>query len=215
MGLMNLKLASRRREDKSTFFSMRPKSHADSISSLFAKREDPEKLTHSLSRLTVVSVPKEYREEERFNWMTNEVDSFEYKPSDSVKATKRVNASTTKNTSPEIEQTEGDCLVLDWLFPCWGASVRLKDKTANESQDETSYSSGSTSQHDNKEGLVLEAKLDDDVSDVTSTPSEDCTEDSDESCNSSCSSLPPSPRGGPIIGLDDEDALSSSSGESR
>lgn len=53
----------------------------------------------------------------------------------------------------------------------------------------------------------LEATPVDDVSDVTSTPSEDCTEDSDESCDSSSS--PP----GPIIGLDADDALSLSSSE--
>ena len=98
----------------------------------------------------------------------------------------------------------------DWLFPCWGYP-RAIDKSA-QSADETSYSSGSTSAHPNKEGELLEAKPIDDVSDVTSTPSEDCTEESEDDDCSSVSS--PCPYETPKIGLEAEDALSLSSEES-
>ena len=219
MGLMTKLKLPRHREDKSTFFSMRCKPSTDSLSGVFTRKDKPKKLTQTLSQLTVVSIPKEYREEERFNWLTNELDSFQYKPSNSAKATKRASVTTAKTTAV-TEQPESDCSISDWLFPCWGSNTRLIEKdvktsSTGVSQDETSYSSGSTSQHDNKEGEVLEAQPEDDVSDVTSTPSEDCTEDSDESCDSSCSSPAPSPRGSPVIGLEDKDALSLSSGESR
>jgi hypothetical protein len=222
MGLIT-KLKSRRKDDRFTFFAIRrTKSSAESNNSgLFTRKDSPKKLTHTLSQLTIVSIPKAYKEEERFNWLTNELDSFQYKPSDSVKATRRAGvAKAEKNTGKAPEQ-ENDCLVSDWLFPCWG-SPRLTDKdgktafTNLESRDETSYSSGSTEVQDNKEGEILEAKPVDDVSDITSTPSEDCSEDDseDEDCDSSCSSPAPGPRSSPVIGLEDDDALSLSSSES-
>jgi hypothetical protein len=204
MGLIT-KLKSRHKDDKSTFFAMR-RSKPTANNSTNPRNDSPKKLNHSLSQLTIISIPKEYREEERFNWLTNELDSFQYQPTDSVKATRRKAATTTK------DEPTNDCSVSDWLFPCWGSSietdVKTTARTSLESADETSYSSGSTSQPpDDKKGKVWEAQPEDDVSDVTSTPSEDCTEDSDESCDSSSS--PP----GPIIGLDVDDALSLSSSE--
>jgi hypothetical protein len=218
MGLMT-KLKSRRNDDRSTFFAMRrTKSSAESSSGLFARKDNTQKLTHTLSQLTVVSIPKAYKEEERFNWLTNELDSFQYKPSDSVKANRKAGVAKSENNAANAEQ-ESDCLVSDWLFPCWG-SPRITDKdvktavTNLESRDETSYGSDSTEVQDNKEGEVLEAKFADDVSDITSTPSEDCSESEDEDCDSSCSSSAPGPRSSPVIGLDDDDALSLSSSES-
>ena len=110
-----------------------------------------------------------------------------------------------------IETANDDCLMSDWLFPCWG-SPRAIDKPA-QSADETSYSSDSTSAHPNKEGEILEAKPADDVSDVTSTPSEDCSEESED--NDDCSSVSsPCPYESPKIGLEVDDALSVSSEES-
>ncbi|KAL7519975.1 hypothetical protein ACHAWX_004731 [Stephanocyclus meneghinianus] len=154
--------------------------------------------TRSLA-FRVVSVPKEYKEtNERFNWLTNELDSFEYKPStDSIKAVKRVSEGSRVPKS-DRKQTEvareNDCFGSDWLFLCWGSRPVEKDAitacTSPRSTETSDDGSGSTSEPpDNKEGEVLEAKPADDVSDITSVPSEDYS-DSDEDDESSASEEP-------------------------
>ncbi|KAL3778590.1 hypothetical protein HJC23_007465 [Cyclotella cryptica] len=139
----------------------------------------------------VVSIPKEYTESnERFNWLTNELDSFEYKPSaDTAKSVRRVSERSSPPRSIK-EQAEvapdNDCSLPFWLFPCWGYRITEKDvvttRTSPRSTTPSDDGSASTWEPpDDKVGEVLEAKPVDDVSDITSVPSEDYSDEDDES----------------------------------
>ena len=161
----------------------------------------------------VVSIPKEYTESnERFNWLTNELDSFEYKASaETVKAIRRVSESSSLSRSVKEQAEvvpESDWFGPFCLFPCWGSRPIEKNAvTTHTSPGSTATSSdGSASTAeplDNKEGEVLEAKPVDDISDVTSAPSEDYSE-SDGDDESSARESPNK----------EEDASSCSSAES-
>ena len=150
----------------------------------------------------VVSVPKEYDPEhakQSFNWMTNKLDSFQ------ISHCATSNDETVKTEPAEKPKEMATTASTDcssgwgewWLFPCWGSTTKLDQsdelKTAFSSQPEsmaeTSYDgSGSSSEPScSMEGEVLEVNaIVDDVSDVTSTPSEngsdsESEDDSDDS----------------------------------
>lgn len=199
MGLIT-KLKSTK--EKSTFFKSPSHATSSPTRSLFHLRNNkssPQKLTTSISRLTVVSVPKEYREETPFNWMTNELDSFQYESGDS-KRDARNKANNTSQQQPQQQLQDSDCAISDWLFPCWG-SPRGDAKGTIHSTDETSYSSASLSEApDDRTGQILQVLTGnnkrggaEDVSDVTSAPSEDFSEESDAEDGDNSSTSSPCP----------------------
>ena len=204
MKLLNMRRRSRRGEttsadkddnntSKSTFFGMRRETPTPDI----VNDTSFTSLNQSLS-FRVVSVPKEYVEtNQSFNWMTNELDSFEYHDDKggTVDANRKEAAKghdDTKNPNnahdkPSGERDQDTDTATFWLPPwllacsCW-SPLPVKD-VATLSTAESSYDdgSGSTSHRENKEGEILKVKTGgDDVSDITETPSEDCSDSESE-----------------------------------
>lgn len=138
---------------------------------------------------SVLAVPKAYSQESqsRFNWMTNEVDSFEHDISRGESATRANNCIIAK---PQHELCVSDLGWGEWLFSCFGspAVVKFDEPTVQLTMASTCTSDDGSEESSvpscSREGQVLKVKRNsrsiDDVSDITSVPSEDGSE-SDES----------------------------------
>ena len=131
---------------------------------------------YETSAFYVVSIPKEYSQESprSFNWLTNEMDSFEVTPCSTIydSQTENVEALKPYDDTPRLASSMG---WREWLFPCFGHS-QLPDNSHDPTATETSYGgTGSSSEPScSREGKMLAVPaVNDDVSDMTSTPSID------------------------------------------
>mmetsp|Transcript_20680 Transcript_20680/g.39321 ORF Transcript_20680/g.39321 Transcript_20680/m.39321 type:complete len:221 (+) Transcript_20680:250-912(+) len=158
-------------------------------------------LYDAYSPLQVVSVPKEYSTANhgaRFNWLTNEMDSFQNLSCgkstsfDSQSEGFKIKDETTKPSKATTPNLRSDQLGwVSWFTSCFGTSATLQDndlleKISLASTEESDDCSGESSVPScSREGQVLQLRKNksivDDVSDITSVPSEDESESDDDS----------------------------------
>ncbi|KAL7463514.1 hypothetical protein ACHAXS_003876 [Conticribra weissflogii] len=153
------------------------------------------------SSLQVVSVPKEYSKANqgaRFNWLTNEMDSFQNISCGKSKSnndhedgfeTKDYTTKPTNQTTPYSQS--GQLGWVSWFTSCFGTPATLQDKDRPEkislaSTEESDDVSGESSVPScSREGEVLKLRntrsIVDDVSDITSVPSEDESDSENDS----------------------------------